>query len=346
MITIRRCRASDVPEVLAFLDAHWKRGHVFTVDRALFDWQYGPVDGSPEYSIVIARREEDAALVGMLGYVPTRRFDPALRDDNAVWLALWKVRDDAPSGALGLRLLHYLTEHEPHTSIGVIGFQPQVAAIYTALQYEVGELRHYVLPNPDVSHLELASLDRSRAAAVPHTTLTTVRLDETNIASTVADLDVCERNGKTPRKTAQYFRDRYLRHPVYQYETCVIRCGDRPVALLASRVATHEGARALRVVDFLGPDELVRDLGAIVLAEVRRCDAEYADVHNWGIDPRLFESAGFLRVDPAAGDVVPNHFEPFERRNAPIRFALKSVRRAVLFKGDGDQDRPNQRAVR
>jgi len=40
---------------------------------------------------------------------------------------------------------------------------------------------------------------------------------------------------------------------------------------------------------------------------------------------------------------VPDHFEPFERRNAPIRFALKTDRPAVLFKGDGDQDRPNQR---
>ena len=42
-------------------------------------------------------------------------------------------------------------------------------------------------------------------------------------------------------------------------------------------------------------------------------------------------------------DIVPNHFEPFERRNATVRFALKSERPAVLFKGDGDQDRPNQR---
>jgi hypothetical protein len=99
------------------------------------------------------------------------------------------------------------------------------------------------------------------------------------------------------------------------------------------------------VVDFLGPNELVRGLGAIVLAQVRRHGAEYADVHNWGIDAELFDAAGFLRVDPAGGDVVPNHFEPFERRNAPIRFALKSARPAVLFKGDGDQDRPNQRAT-
>ncbi len=345
MITIRRCHASDVPDVLAFLDAHWKRGHIFTTDRSLFDWQYGLGDGTHEYSIIIGRREDDAALVGMLGYIPTRRFDPELREDNAIWLALWKVRDDAASGALGLRLLHYLTEHERHTSIGVIGFQPQMAAIYTALKFEIGELRHYVLPNPDVSRFELASFDRSRAVGVPDTDLTALPLDETNFASVAHNLDLGERNEKTPHKTPEYFCGRYLHHPIYRYEICALRRGDRPVGLLASRLAAHGAARALRVVDFLGPNELVRGLGAIVLAQVRRHGAEYADVLNWGIDAELFDAAGFLRVDPAAGDVVPNHFEPFERRNAPIRFALKTARPAVLFKGDGDQDRPNQRVA-
>jgi hypothetical protein len=115
------------------------------------------------------------------------------------------------------------------------------------------------------------------------------------------------------------------------------------VGLLAARVASHGRRQALRVVDFIGADDCVPALGAPILALVRRLGAEYADVHNWGIDPALFEAAGFSRVDPSGPTIVPNHFEPFERRNAPIRFALRSTRPAVLFKGDGDQDRPNER---
>ena len=343
MITIRRCHTSDVQEVQAFLDAHWKPRHIFTVDRALFDWQYARRDRPGEYSIVLARQDVDGAIVGMLGYLPTRRFDPALAANNAIWLALWKVRDDIPTGVLGLKLLSDVIDNEPHASVGVIGFQPPVAAIYKALKFQVGELQHYVLPNPDVSTFELASFERPPRRRVPETNLTAIVVDDANFSDAVAGLELGTRNAQTPRKTAEYFRARFLQHPIYRYVSIVLRRDDRPIGLLATRVASLGGWRALRVIDFLGPEDAVSSLGAVVLAQIRRLGCEYADVHNWGIDPSLFEAAGFSRVDPGGPDIVPNHFEPFERRNAPIRFALKSSLPAVLFKGDGDQDRPNQR---
>jgi len=281
----------------------------------------------------------------MLGYLPTRRFDPALADHNAIWLALWKVRDDIAAGPIGLQLLNDVTAGEPHASIGVIGFQPAAAAIYSALKFQVGELRHYVLPNPDVSAFELASFERRPNRRVPDTNLTAVAVDDTTFSATVAGLDLGSRNQQLPFKTPAFFRSRYLQHPRYRYETFALRRGDRPIGLLATRVAAHGERRALRVVDYIGADDLVPALGRLILDQVRRHGAEYADILNWGIDSAWFEAAGFSPIDPSGPDIVPNHFEPFERRNAPVRFALKADRPAVLFKGDGDQDRPNQRSV-
>ena len=345
MITIRRCQTADVPDVLAFLEAHWKPGHIFTRDRELFDWQYARRDRPGEYSIALARRNGDDELVGMLGYLPTRRFDPALANNNAIWLALWKVREDIAAGPIGLQLLNDVTAGEPHASIGVIGFQPAAAAIYSALKFQVGELRHYVLPNPDVSAFELASFERRPNRTVPDTNLTAVAVDDTTFSATVAGLDLGSRNQQLPFKTPAFFRSRYLQHPRYRYETFALRRGDRPIGLLATRVAAHGERRALRVVDYIGADDLVPALGRLILDQVRRHGAEYADILNWGIDSAWFEAAGFSPIDPSGPDIVPNHFEPFERRNAPVRFALKADRPAVLFKGDGDQDRPNQRSV-
>jgi hypothetical protein len=345
MIAIRRCQTADVPEVLAFLDTHWKPGHVFTRDRALFDWQYARQDRPGEYTIALARLSGDGPLVGMLGYLPTRRFDPALAANNAIWLALWKVRDDISSGPIGLQLLGNVTEGEPHASLGVIGFQPSAAAIYKALKFQVGELHHYVLPNPDMSTFELASFERRPERSVPDTNLTAVAVDEATFSATVDGLELGTRDFQLPQKTPAYFRSRFLRHPRYRYAAFVLRRGDRPIGLLATRVAAHGDRRALRVVDFVGADDLVPALGQLILDQVRRHGVEYADILNWGIDPALFEAAGFSRIDPSGPDIVPNHFEPFERRNAPVRFALKASRPAVLFKGDGDQDRPNQPAA-
>jgi len=79
-----------------------------------------------------------------------------------------------------------------------------------------------------------------------------------------------------------------------------------------------------------------------MLRQARSIGAEYADVYNWGIAPDLFARAGFSEVDPDGADIVPDHFEPFEQVNIRLRFAVKSDRPVVLFKGDGDQDRPNR----
>ena len=57
----------------------------------------------------------------------------------------------------------------------------------------------------------------------------------------------------------------------------------------------------------------------------------------------LFREAGFTQIDPEGPDIVPDHFEPFERRNIRLRFAVNTNQPVILFKGDGDQDRPNQR---
>jgi hypothetical protein len=341
MVTICRCRTDDVPDVLAFIDEHWKRGHIFVHDRALFDWQYRRRDRPGEYAIAIARRDTDRALLGMLGFIPTSHFDAALASDNAIWLALWAVRRDS-AGPLGLRLLTDVTGGDPHVSVGVVGFQEGITSIYKALKFEVGELKHYVLPNPNVTQFEIASFERPPVRVVKDLGLTATHIDERNFERTVDGFDF-NAGHYIPRKSAEYVGARYLRHPIYTYRVLALRRGDATLGVLVLRVATHGHRRALRVIDYIGPPDTVPGIGAVVLAQLRHFDAEYADLHNHGLDPALFEAAGFTAVDPSGRDIVPDHFEPFERRNVPIRFALNTDRPAVLFKGDGDQDRPNQR---
>jgi hypothetical protein len=342
MVTIRHCRTEDVADVLAFLEAHWKPGHIFTVERALFDWQHALPGRPGEYSMAIARRTADDALLGILGYIPTRRFDPSLAADNTVWLALWKLRDDAETAGLGLRLLTYVTNSEPHTAIGVIGFQAEIRPIYEALGFTVGELRHYVMPNPDVDRFELATLRMPALAPRADGDLTAASVDAMNFLERVAAIDPEAGRAQAPGKTPVFFLGRYVQHPIYRYRCDVVCRGGEAIGLLVTRLATHEGRRALRVIDYLGPQDAVPGLGSLILQQVRTAGAEYADVLNWGIDPGLFAQAGFSQIDPDGPDIVPNHFEPFEPRNIRVRFAIKVERPVVLFKGDGDQDRPSR----
>ncbi|PYR39755.1 MAG: hypothetical protein DMF93_13075 [Acidobacteria bacterium] len=117
-VTIDRCAEREIGDVVRFLDEYWERGHALVVNRRLLDWQYRNPDGS--YSFIVARAGGEVA--GLLGYICTRRYDPALASDNVVWLTTWKVRDDAGFAGLGIAMLQRLSALEPHVAIGAVGF--------------------------------------------------------------------------------------------------------------------------------------------------------------------------------------------------------------------------------
>lgn len=319
-LTVSRCAERDVDDLVQFIDEEWEGGHVLVRSRALLDWQYRNGDGS--YSFVLARH--DGRLVGMLGYIATKRYDLALADANVIWLTTWKVRTDANLAALGLSLLQHLDKTEPHTAIGAIGFNLATRPMYAALGYRVGEMQHYV--------------SRSGASTTPGDV---VGVDVDDVSRCSALSIAGHFSGVVPRKTPRYFALRYLRHPFYRYRLVALRDRDTYVGVVAARVAEHGSLRALRIVDFLGGPAALRRSGAVIASMVREHDAAYADVYNAGIDADVFASAGFQPVDADGPEIVADHFEPFENRNVRLWYAIQSRADSVLFKGDADQDRPN-----
>ena len=59
--------------------------------------------------------------------------------------------------------------------------------------------------------------------------------------------------------------------------------------------------------------------------------------------PILTENAWISKIDLNQEEIiVPNYFEPFEKKNVKLEIAYKSKSdNYVAFKGDSDQDRPN-----
>ena len=336
-VRVGRCGGGDIDDVVGFIDTYWAPGHALATCRPLLDWQHRDPDGRG-YSFIVARRARDRSVLGILGYIPTQRFDAALAADNVIWLTMWKVRDDAGVAGLGLLLLQYLAKTEPHVAIGAIGLNPATAPIYKALGYRVGELQHYVRVNHAYQSLELATVTpRTSPPGVTGTPLTARRLTRDD------EFDAIRLTlPGSPRKTAEYFRMRYARHPIYAYTVIALLDAGTPVGLMAARTAEHAGRRALRVVDLVGTGEMIARTGAVVEMLLEELDAEYADAYNIGIDGDAFERAGFWRIDPDGPDIVPDHFEPFERRNIRLWFSWKGPQTEVLFKGDADQDRPNR----
>src|SRR5262249_12007953 len=129
-----------IGDVRQFIDVHWARDHILGSSRLLLDWQHRNTDG---YTFAVARRG-DRDVLGLLGFIDTARFDPALSDDNVVWLTMWAVREDAGVAGPVLQLLHHVMRTVPHRAIGAIFPEPATAPIYRALRFRIGELSHYV----------------------------------------------------------------------------------------------------------------------------------------------------------------------------------------------------------
>ncbi len=344
MISIRFAVRSDIEPLMQFIENHWAAGHVMAHRQELMDWQHGGTDGR-ELDYVIAADGSD--IVGILGFILTSRFDPALAAARVIWLAMWKIRDGAPSG-LGLKMLSFLERGIPHATIGTVGINDHVAKLYTALGYRVGSMQHWYVLNPRLAEFRIAQAPaepQHASACIPRTKTPTLRTLDRQALKALRPLFCSEwASGVVPHKTPEFFESRYLGHPFYQYMLHAVEHDGYAQGLLATRICHANGACVLRVVDGLLPPSALPNLGFALQELLEALGAEYADLYEFGLDPAGLQASGFLlRTDTADGVVVPNYFEPFSQKNISVRFAFKSKshQHLIVHKADADQDRPN-----
>ena len=69
---------------------------------------------------------------------------------------------------------------------------------------------------------------------------------------------------------------------------------------------------------------------------------EYVDLYSYGISIEAMKKAGFTERIENDNNVIPNYFNPFEKRNVEIYVAVdyEYADRVHIFRGDSDQDRP------
>ena len=62
-------------------------------------------------------------------------------------------------------------------------------------------------------------------------------------------------------------------------------------------------------------------------------------MYEKGVDSNILQKAGWIKLDET-DNIIPNYFSPYEQINVDINYCT-SDENIVLFRGDGDQDRPN-----
>jgi hypothetical protein len=71
-------------------------------------------------------------------------------------------------------------------------------------------------------------------------------------------------------------------------------------------------------------------------------NAEYIDCLNHGIKSEVFLNMGFVRAPFNDSTIIPEHLDPLEHKYVPLEYNYMDDIDVIIFKGDGDQDRPNR----
>lgn len=334
MITIARCKGENIVSVMNFISENYSNGHVLSVSRELMDWQYKDGD---YYNFLLAWDNDQ--LMGILGYIPTERYDCDLKTRSIIFPALWCVSRGCKIPLLGLRLMKALEDLGRRVEIAANSITEGVVPLYKSMGYQTGKLEQYYTTNKDKAqklmlHPKDCVLPVPKSGAAKFTKLQAQDLEVLLIVS----------GEETVHKSSKYYIDRFIEHPFYTYQVYAVSREDVVIAILVTRIASHEGSSVLRVVDFHGDVNIIADCGTAFLALMQDTDCEYIDFWQYGIQSEIMESAGFDLVGRDERIICPNFFEPFKPENGQILFATKGelASSIAIFRADGDQDRPSR----
>lgn len=329
---VRYALKEDMNGIMRFIDRFWRRNHILSRNRELFEWQYG---GNKDRLNIIIGVDEKNEIQGMLGFVPYRD-----SDDKDFALALWKA--NPITGFLGVKLIKYLMENEPHRTIVCPGINLDTTKkIYEYLGMTVGTMKQwYRLAKKDSYKIARIVNNEIPLYETKAMDVKLIKLDSVKELEAAFDFENSAYLKGVPYKSLQYIQKRYYDHPMYDYIVYALKDNkEKSDTLFVFRVQDCNDSHALRMIDCIGQCDRIEQITDEIDKLLVEYDCEYVDVYEAGIKDETMISGGWKKVMDE-GNIIPDYFSPYEQRKVDIHYSSEN-QRVVLFKGDGDQDRPS-----
>lgn len=335
---IRLADTSDIDDIMLFLDQYWRKGHIMSRDRELFQYEYADGD---RINFVLAIDRKTKQMEGIFGFLNCSQTEDAGKKD--IWGSMWKVNDQHDNlPFLGVELAkRVLTLTGCRTQIGN-GANPNTTIPLRRLFFgdKAVRMRQYYLLNPSVKDYKIAII-KDKGNPVVFAAENQISLREFHSMEELKKHFDVEKIQAIPYKDNWYVNKRYFCHPYYKYLVYGLEDHKGKIgAIMVGRVLTCNGARVFRIVDYIGDQQLFARLSKAMKQLMTVYNLEYMDFYTFGFSEESILSAGFrLRTDDDP-NIIPNYFEPFLRDNVDI-WAHYKLDGTTFFKADGDQDRPN-----
>lgn len=330
----RKAKSTDLDKIKLFIHENWAENHVLSKSDKLIKWQHLNNNGDLNFIISLDKNDN---IDGLFGFIPLAHFDEEI-DNGHYWGALWKSTNKIiPSH--GWQLIRYFTKVTNSNFLGLIGINSVSKSIYEKLRLPIGQLKHYYFPNESICSPSIGSYKvEKRFEKYSGNNTWNVSYINGN------DADFTDQK-LLPFKSTKYYYNRYVDHPFYEYKFIEIYNREQHLILIG-REQKVNNSKCFNIVDISGEIEYLKgaDIGPILHQFIKAAGYEYLDLQYFGPHNEIISTElGFIEKDDTK-EIIPIYFEPFVKANKTIFFAIQgldNLEGISIFKGDGDQDRPN-----
>lgn len=329
--SVHQANVEQIPDIIKFISDNWNKNHIFVKNEEFFKYMLCDEDGVN----VIVAEGENGVIYGMEGctfYNST----PTPDSSGMMWKCL--KTDDV---MLGIEIDQYMQKYKNQRFHFGVGSNPNTTIKITKRFYKhkTGKMDHFY---------RLRKLDEYVLAKVEHYDFQksergSKKLYQVNSEQELREVLTDSMLEKfIPYKDIKYIINRYMRHPIYNYIIYGITEQNKNLnSVIIMRVVEINGAKALKIVDFIGDSEDIAGLGYEFDQLMDLYECEYIDIYSVGINEEILESSGLIRLQDDDTNIIPNYYEPFEQKNVDIYYTAPYLEGVKLFRGDADQDRPN-----
>ena len=287
-------------------------------------------------TILISVDSENGKIYGALGVIPTN--DEEIIDTFSTMIRTIPCEIDILSDHLN----RYLCDNFKYRYHIGVGINLRTAGILAEVHgIPVFRMKQFYRLNNNIVKYEIADIVNKIISPINATEdiyyYEVNNYDEFDAAISEDVLKKCR-----PYKNKRYYKKRFFEHPYYSYRTWIIKDSKGNVGTLSGREVEVNNSKVFRFMNYGGNDELLMMLGRLSEDLFTETNYEYADFYCYGVDETILVNAGMIERVENDNNIIPNYFEPFERKNVEIYCDCKKVDEGIhVYKSDSDQDRPN-----
>lgn len=325
VLNIRAAVPAEKQRIIDFVNSHFDMPLEMINNPVYFDYYY--VDGETLQFVVA---ECEGEYMAVCGYIK------ANCAGSHIWASVLAA-DDSFKGA-GIRLLNEMKNVTGAEVIASNNIREKTCVLYSFLGWHAARIPHfYRLAQKQSYSLAVPGPEELILPAGGNGVLRRILSEE--------DLDTVDipETGNIPKKDKWYIKRRYFGFPKGSYDMYALEMNGRVCALLIVRVITAAETGCvpvLRISDYIGNEMYLPEAGAEIQRLMDECGAEYTDCYCAGINPLILEKTGFRERLKDSSVIIPNYLVPPLIENTEYFYYTSEPENFVLFKADGDQDRP------